>query len=173
MKKAKIVLDSKDLPAKTPQQSEVEMREMVMPHHANPQNTIFGGVVMSWIDMAAAMVAGRHSNRPVVTAHIDSIDFKAPIKVGHHIHILASLNFVGKTSMEVGVKVLSENPLTGSIRIATTAYLTFVALDEYGNPTAVPPLKLVTEDDKRRFENAQKRVQFRKELRLNLKNKQV
>lgn len=154
---------------KTPQESAVEMRELVMPHQANPQNTIFGGVLMSWIDMAAAMVASRHSNQAVVTAHIESIDFKTPVKVGHHVLILACMNFVGKTSMEIGVKVICENPLTGASAVATTAYLTFVALDEFGRPSPVPPLKLVTTDDVRRFENAEKRTRFRKELKNNLK----
>lgn len=169
MSKRSLASSLPKIPIKTSKESAVEMREMVMPHQANPQNTIFGGVVMSWIDMAAAMVATRHSQRPVVTAHIDSIDFKAPVKVGYHLHILASLNFVGKTSMEIGVKVLSENPVNGTSSVATTAYLTFVALDEFGRPTPVPGLKLLTDDDRRRFENGKKRVEFRKKLRLKLK----
>ena len=118
--------------SKTPSDSAVEMREMVMPHHTNPQNTVFGGTVMSWMDIAAAMVAARHANRPVVTVHISDIDFIAPVKMGHHVHIQASLNYVGKSSMIVGVKVTSENPMTGERRKTTKAYLTFVALDDLG-----------------------------------------
>jgi acyl-CoA hydrolase len=156
---------------KTPSETAVEMREMVMPHHTNPQNTVFGGTVMSWIDVAAAMVAARHCGRPVVTVHIDDIDFIAPIKVGYHVLIQASLNYVGKTSMIVGVKVTSENPYTGESRTTTRAYLTFVALDDLGKPVAVPELAPQTEDEIRRFENAKKRVSMKKEIRGSLKTK--
>jgi acyl-CoA hydrolase len=157
--------------SKTPNESAVEMREMVMPHHTNPQNTVFGGTVMSWIDIAAAMVAARHCGRPVVTAHIDDIDFIAPIKVGYHVLIQASLNYVGKTSMIVGVKVTSENPYTGESRTTTKAYLTFVALDDLGKPVVVPTLEPQTEDEKRRFENAKKRVAMKKTVRDTLSHK--
>jgi acyl-CoA hydrolase len=157
--------------SKAPTESAVEMREMVMPHHTNPQNTVFGGTVMSWIDIAAAMVAARHCGRPVVTAHIDDIDFIAPIKVGYHVLIQASLNYVGRTSMIVGVKVTSENPYTGEARTTTKAYLTFVALDDLGRPVEVPSLLPQTEDEQRRFENARKRVQMKKDVRSALKSK--
>jgi acyl-CoA hydrolase len=156
---------------KTPSESAVEMREMVMPNHTNPQNTVFGGTVMGWIDIAAAMVAARHCGRPVVTAHIDDIDFIAPIKMGYHVLIQASLNYVGRTSMIIGVKVTSENPYTGEVRTTTKAYLTFVALDDLGRPTEVPPLKPVTPDEVRRFENAKKRVQMKKDVRSTLQKK--
>jgi acyl-CoA hydrolase len=157
--------------SKPPSETAVEMREMVMPHHTNPQNTVFGGTVMSWIDIAAAMVAARHCGRPVVTAHIDDIDFIAPIKVGYHVLIQASLNYVGKSSMIVGVKVTSENPYTGENRTTTKAYLTFVALDDLGRPVSVPELRPETEDEIRRFENAAKRVAMKKEIRGTLRKK--
>jgi acyl-CoA hydrolase len=160
------------LSPKRPSESAVEMREMVMPNHTNPQNTVFGGTVMSWIDIAAAMVAARHCARPVVTAHIDDIDFIAPIKMGYHVLIQASLNYVGRTSMIVGVKVTSENPYTGEIRTTTKAYLTFVALDDLGRPVEVPALIPETEDELRRFENAKKRVQMKKDVRSQLKNRE-
>jgi acyl-CoA hydrolase len=147
------------------------MREMVMPHHTNPQNTVFGGTVMSWIDIAAAMVAARHCGRPVVTAHISDIDFIAPIKMGYHVLIQASLNYVGRTSMIVGVKVTSENPYTGESRTTTKAYLTFVALDDLSRPIEVPELKTETEDEIRRFENAKKRVAMKKSVQNTLKQK--
>lgn len=156
---------------KTPSESSVEMREMVMPNHTNPQNTVFGGTVMGWIDIAAAMVAARHCGRPVVTAHIDDIDFIAPIKMGYHVLIQASLNFVGRTSMIIGVKVTSENPYTGEVRTTTKAYLTFVALDDLGRPVEVPPLKPETADEIRRYENAKKRVEMKKHVRSTLQNK--
>jgi acyl-CoA hydrolase len=158
-------------PNKTPSDSAVEMREMVMPNHTNPQNTVFGGTVMSWIDVAAAMVAARHCGRPVVTAHISDIDFIAPIKMGYHVLIQASMNYVGKTSMIIGVKVTSENPYTGECRTTTKAYLTFVALDDLGKPSVVPELRPETEDEVRRFENAQKRVAMKKSVRESLQQK--
>ena len=157
--------------AKSPSESAVEMREMVMPNHTNPQNTVFGGTVMGWIDVAAAMVASRHCGRPVVTAHIDDIDFIAPIKVGYHVLIQASLNYVGRTSMIIGVKVTSENPYTGESRTTTKAYLTFVALDDLGRPVEVPALHPETEDEIRRFENAKKRVEMKKSVRQTLLQK--
>lgn len=159
--------------SKTPQESEIEMREMVMPQHTNSHGSVFGGVVMSWIDIAAAMVAARHCSKPVVTVHIDHIDFLAPIRVGWHVHIMASMNYVGRTSMVVGVKVISENPFTGETRTTTTAYLTFVALDDLGKPVAVPALGPLTPDQQRRFDNAKKRVEAKKDLnsRLQPQNK--
>ena len=155
--------------SKTPSDSAVEMREMVMPHHTNPQNTVFGGTVMSWMDIAAAMVAARHANRPVVTVHISDIDFIAPVKMGHHVHIQASLNYVGTSSMIVGVKVTSENPMTGERRKTTKAYLTFVALDDLGKPTTVPELKVESPDEVRRFENAKQRALAKKKLQQKLR----
>ncbi len=131
-----------------------------MPQHANPYNTAFGGAIMSWIDMAAAMVAEKHTRSEVVTVKIDEISFKAPIKVGYHVLIKASLNYVGKTSMEIGVRVDAENPHTGDFFHATTAYLTFVSLDKDGRPKVVPEIELKSEDEKRRFENALKRKNF-------------
>jgi acyl-CoA hydrolase len=154
---------------KTPKDSAIEMRELVMPHHANPQNTVFGGTVMSWMDIAAAMVAARHCNRPVVTAHISDIDFIAPVKIGYHVHILASMNYVGRSSMIVGVKVIAENPMTGEKRTTTKAYLTFVALDDMGKPVEVPGLRVESEDEKRRFANAQERAKAKKRLKSKLK----
>lgn len=157
--------------SKTPSQSAIEMREMVMPQHTNSHGTVFGGTVMGWIDIAAAMVAARHCNRPVVTVHIDDIDFHAPVRMGYHVHILASMNYVGRTSMTVGVKVVSENPTTSESRKTTTAYLTFVALDDLGRPVPVPTLTPETEDEKRRFENAKERALSKKDLKTRLKSK--
>lgn len=144
---------------KTVANSAVEMRFLVMPNDTNPQNTIFGGVVMSWIDMAAAMVAERHSNRPVVTVHVGDISFKAPIRIGDHVLIKSSINYVGKSSMLVGVKVIAENPFTGITRHTTTAYLTFVALDDIGRPHQVRGLIPETTEEKRRFEAGKKRIE--------------
>lgn len=154
---------------KSPQESEIVMREMVMPGDTNKHGTIFGGKIMAWIDIAAAMCAERHCEKPVVTAHIDDIDFLSPIKVGHHVMIKASINYAGNSSMIIGVKVESENPYTREHRTTTKAYVTFVALDELGKPVPVPKVDPVTEDEKRRFENAKKRKEANKKLRLDLK----
>lgn len=153
---------------KTVSESSIEMREMVMPNHTNPQNNIFGGVVMGWIDIAAAMVASRHCQKHVATVHISDIDFYAPIKVGYHVLIQASLNYVGSSSMIVGVKVTSENPSTGDTRVTTKAYLTFVALDDLGRPVPVPGLVPETEDEIRRYENAKKRVDLKKQIQQSI-----
>ena len=135
-----------------------------MPHQANPYGTAFGGVIMAWIDTIASMAAQRHSGREVVTASIDSLSFKEPISVGEHVVLKASVNFVGRTSMEVGVQVIREDPYSNKQSIATTAHLTFVALDKNKRPVAVAAVLPQTPDEKRRFENARLRVQARKEL---------
>ena len=156
--------------SKSPNESQIEMREMVMPGDTNKHGTIFGGKIMSWIDIAAAMCAEKHCQSPVVTAHIDDIDFLSPIKVGHHVIIKASINFAGNSSMIIGVKVESENPYTGKKRTTTKAYLTFVALDEFGKPLKVPKLLPKTQDEVRRFENAKKRRRSNKALRKSLES---
>ena len=161
-------MNSSQLTPKTVAESAVEMRFLVMPNDTNPQNSIFGGVVMSWIDMAAAMVAERHSNRPVVTVHIDDLSFKAPIKIGDHVLIKASLNYVGKSSMLIGVKVIAENPFTGITRHTTTAYLTFVALDDIGKSIQIRAVIPETPDEKRRFTEGQKRIE---EMKIKNKSK--
>ncbi len=156
------------LAPKSPNQSKIEMREMVLPQHANALNSLFGGVLMSWIDLAAAMCAQKHCERHVVTVHIDELSFLSPIKVGEHVLIKASINFAGNTSMIIGVRVESENPLTREIRLTTRAYLTFVAIDSLGKPINIPPLFLENDEDKRRFENAKLRSSHGKQMRASL-----
>jgi acyl-CoA hydrolase len=154
-----------DCTIKAPSQSVVVTRYLVMPQHANPYGTVFGGVIMQWIDMVASMAAQRHCGMDVVTAGIDSLAFENPVRIGEHVVLMASVNYVGKTSMEVGVKVLIENLATGQKSIATRAYLTFVAVDKKHRPVAAPPLRPETEDEKRRWDNAALRVRARKQLR--------
>ena len=149
---------------KSPSQSTVESRYLVMPDQASPNGTVFGGVIMSWIDMVASMAAVKHSEKEVVTAGIDSISFRQPIHVGDHVVLRAFVNFVSHTSMEIGVQVTRENPVIGLSVKATSAHLTFVALDENGKPAAVIPIVPQTEEEKRRYENAKLRVKTRKEL---------
>ena len=149
---------------KTPSQNAVETRYLIMPHQANPHGTAFGGVIVAWIDMVAAMTAQRHCGREVVTAGIDSLIFKEPIRIGDHVVLRAAINYVSRSSMEVGVQVTREDPYTGEKVVATTAHLTFVALDENKKPTPAPPIIPETDEEKRRYENARLRVQARKEL---------
>jgi len=148
---------------KTPTESAVETRYLVMPQQANPQGTAFGGAIMGWIDMVAAMAAERHCGTEVVTAGIDSLSFKAPVRIGDHVVLKAAVNYVSRSSMEVGVQVTREDPCTGEKAVATTAHLTLVALDEKKRPTAAPPVVPETPDEKRRYENAKCRVCARKE----------
>ncbi len=149
---------------KRPSESSVTMTEIVLPSDTNALGTIFGGKIMSWIDIAAAISAGRYARRVVVTASIDALHFLAPVKVGYVVHIRAQVNFASKTSMEVGVRVDSENLITGEMTHTSTAYTTFVALDDHGRPTPVPPLFPQTTDEKRRFEEAKKRRESRVKL---------
>jgi len=151
-----------DSKGKTPKESAVETRYLIMPHQANPHGTAFGGVIMAWIDMVAAMAAQRHCGKEVVTAAIDSLAFKEPIRIGDHVALRASVNYVSRSSMEVGVRVTREDPYSGEQVIATTAHLTFVALDENKRPTPPPPPSPQTEPGKRRYEHAKPRVRARK-----------
>lgn len=156
--------------AKSPSESAVEMREMVMPTDTNKHGTIFGGKIMSWIDIAAAMAAERHCNNPVVTAHISDIDFISPINVGFHVSIKASINYVGRSSMIVGVRVDSEDPYTGEKKKTTKAYVTFVAIDKSGKAKEVPRLTPITDNEKRRYGNAKERALSKKNLSEKLKS---
>ncbi len=154
---------------KKPSESCVESRYLLMPHHANPYGTAFGGVIMAWIDMIGSMAAQRHSGKEVVTASIDSLVFKEPIHVGDHVVLKAAVNYVGRSSMEVGVRVIREDPYSHKQVIATTSHLTFVALDENKRPTSIDPVLPETADEKRRYENAKLRVQGRKDMRKKMK----
>jgi len=149
---------------KKPSDSAVETRYLLMPSQANPYGTAFGGAIVAWIDMVASMAAQRHCGKEVVTAGIDSLNFREPIHIGDHVVLKACVNYVGHTSMEVGVQVIRENPDGSQPVRATTAHLTFVALDKDKHPSPVPPILPETADEKRRYENAKLRVQARKEL---------
>lgn len=153
---------------KTPSESSVETRYLLLPNQTNQYGTAFGGVIMSWIDIVAALAAQRHCATQVVTAGMDSLSFRQPIRNGDHVILKAAVNFTGKTSMEVGVQVWREDPIKQESSITTTAHLTFVAIDEDNNPISVPPIIPETDDEKRRYKNAQIRMQARKELRKKL-----
>ena len=147
-------------------ESRVEMTQVVMPQFTNVIGTVFGGQVVSWIDVCAAVSAQRHCHMPVVTASIDSVHFIQPIKQGYVVILKSQINAVFRTSMEVGVVVFAENPLTGERHKAVRAYCTFVALDENGKPTEIPELIIDNDEDKRRQEQAGARRQERLKHRM-------
>jgi len=148
---------------KTPTESAVETRYLVMPQQANPQGTAFGGAIVSWIDMVAAMAGQRHCGCEVVTAGIDSLVFRHPIRIGDQVVLKAAVNYVSRSSMEVGVQVIREDPYSGQRIVATTAHLTLVALDENKRPVPAGPLLPQTPEEKARYEHARLRMQARKE----------
>lgn len=139
--------------------SQVVMTQLVLPEHTNALDTIFGGTVMSWIDIAGAIASQRHSGMDVVTASIDRLNFIAPVRRGWVVNLKASVNYTSRTSMEVGIRVEAENPKTGEIFHTASAYMTFVALGSDGRPAVIPGLLLETETEKRRFAAAEKRRQ--------------
>ncbi len=143
--------------ARHPRESEAVMSELMMPQHANIMGNVFGGVILSLVDRVAAVAAIRHARKPCVTVSVDKVDFKEPIHVGELLTAHARVNYAGRTSMEVGVKIIAENVLTGERRHTNSCYVTYVALDEHGQPTAVPPVVPETPDEKRRYERAAKR----------------
>lgn len=145
-----------------PSDSSVIIAQVMNPQDANPAGNVHGGVIMKLIDTAAGVVATRHSRSNVVTASIDRLDFHHPVFVGDLVFFKACINYAGKTSMEIGVRVEAENSKTGEVRHTASAYLTFVALDDKGKPKEVPGLILETSDEKRRFEQAK----LRREVRL-------
>ncbi|MFW5735331.1 MAG: acyl-CoA thioesterase [Oceanidesulfovibrio sp.] len=141
------------------------MTHLVLPQDANPLGHGHGGVILKHIDTAAGMVAMRHVRGNAVTASIDRVDFIRPVFVGELVHLKANLNGVGKTSMEVGVRVEAENLSTGEVRYTNSAYLTFVALTEDGKPLEVPPLIPETDEDVRRQDEAAERRRMRLAMR--------
>ena len=147
--------------------SRTEMTEVVLPQDANVFGNILGGRVMHLVDIAAAITAHRHCRSMAVTASVDHIDFRNPIRVGEVIMLKASLNRAFHTSMEVGVKVFSEDVLTGDKKHTTSAYVTFVALDEDHQPKPVPAVICETNEDRRRFREALVRRKYRLAHRAN------
>lgn len=139
--------------------------ELVMPQDANILGHVFGGAIMSMVDKAAAVAAFRHARANCVTASIDRVDFREPIQVGELVSCLASVNFVGRTSMEIGVRVEAEDLITGVRRHTNTCYLTFVSIDHHGRPMPIPLVLPETPDEIRRYEAAQRRRRRRLEER--------
>lgn len=156
-------------PGRAVGESAAEMAQLVLPQHANVHGTVLGGTVMHWIDLAAAVVATRHSRRPVVTAAIDEMSFLAPIQIGQLAMLRARMTLVDKSSMEIRVDVESEDLMSGERRHTSTAFVTFVALHpETRRPTQVPPLLLGSDDERAEHGRAQERRRQRLARRASL-----
>jgi acyl-CoA hydrolase len=131
------------------------MTQIVMPMHTNGvAGVMFGGVMMQWIDVCAGVAAMRHASGAVLTASIDRLDFLSPVHVGEVVVLSAQVNFTSRTSMEVGCRVETEDMRSQTRRYVTKAYLTFVAVDDHGKPREIPKLEVLTDDDRRRQEEA-------------------
>jgi acyl-CoA hydrolase len=146
-----------------------EISELALLNDANPLGYLIGGRVMHLVDIAAAIAASRHARAPVVTASVDHMNFLHPIQIGELVIVRSSVNRAWNTSMEVGVKVIVENLMTGEQRHTTSAYLTFVAVDGQGGKLPVSPIIAETPDEKRRYEQAGARRAYRLELKNKMK----
>jgi uncharacterized protein (TIGR00369 family) len=150
-------------PGKCSSDSEVTLSQQMMPSDANPLGNIHGGSIMKLIDEAGGLAAMRHARRPVVTVAMDSITFLSPVRVGHVLTLRGRVNWIGKSSIEVGIHVEAENPVTGEITHTNSAFAVFVAMDDEGHPSTVPPLILETEEDRRRWREGEERQEIRLE----------
>ena len=150
---------------KSPQDSTVEMTELVLPNDTNLLGNLLGGRLMHWMDIAGGMSASRYANKVVVTAAVDNLIFHHPIKLGELVNLKAIVTWTGRTSMEILVNVIAENTLTGEKKLANEAFFTFVALDEDGRPCLVPGLLPKTEGEKTLNKEAIKRRTKRLELK--------
>jgi len=146
---------------KTVEESAVTLSQVMLPQDANPAGLVHGGVIMKLIDNAAGVVACRHTRRICVTASIDRLDFHNPVQIGNLVTLKAGINHVGKTSMEIGVRVETEDILSGKLTHTASAYLTFVALGDDFRPVAVPGLDLKTVSQERRNRGAHRRREAR------------
>tara|TARA_B100001741_G_scaffold305456_1_gene297706 strand:- start:458 stop:922 length:465 start_codon:yes stop_codon:yes gene_type:complete len=145
--------------------SQVYMQELILPNDSNILGNVLGGKVMHLMDLCAAMSALKHCRHQVVTASVDNLDFLAPSKIGDFLILKSSVNFCGNKSMEVGVRIDTEDRKTGKLKHTASAYLTFVAIDDSGNTIGVPQVKPENKDEIRRFEEGMKRYNLRKENR--------
>ena len=154
---------------KAVRESASEYSELALPNDANGLGNMLGGKVMHLVDLAAAMAGLRHAHQPIVTASVDSLHFLHPVHIGELIILRSSVNRVFRSSMEIGVKVMTEKLLTGERLHTCSAYLTFVAVDLEGRAIAVPPVIPETEDEIRRYRQAGERREYRLAMRNRLK----
>jgi uncharacterized protein (TIGR00369 family) len=141
--------------------SRVTLSQLMHPEHANLLGNVHGGWIMKLVDEAGALSCMRHAQRKVVTVAIDSLVFRQPIRLGDLVILNAEVTYTGRTSMEVEVNVQAENPITGERTHTNTAYLVYVALDDYGRPTKVPQLEAETEEDRQKMQEAKERQERR------------
>jgi acyl-CoA hydrolase len=151
--------------ARTVRETQHETSQLMMPQHSNNLNNVFGGVILAMMDTAAAVSAIRHARTTCVTVSVDRVDFREPIYLGELVIMKCSVNFVGRTSMEVGVRVEAEHLLTGVRRHTNSCYLTYVSVDAAGHPMEVPRLIPETEEERRRYDAAIERRRRRLEER--------
>jgi len=152
--------------AKHVKDSQITLNQLMMPEHANPLGNIHGGVIMKLADEAGGLCATRHAQHPAVTVAIDSMTFLSPVQIGNLLTLHASVNWTGRTSIEVGIRVLAENPLTGETTHTNSAFIVYVALGNNGQPVEVPQLILETDEERRRWAEAEARQKRRLERRL-------
>ena len=146
-------------------ESRTEISQLMMPQHANLAGVVFGGTILSMADSVAYVCASRHAGPNCVTVSVDRVDFRAPIRIGELVKCLASVNFVGRSSMEIGIKIFAEDLKTGKKRHTNSCYFTMVALNEFGKPQQAPRLILETEEEKRRNQDAALRRLARESLK--------
>ncbi len=145
--------------------SRVTLSQLMHPEHANLLGNVHGGWIMKLADEAGALSCMRHAQKKVVTVAIDSMTFRQPIKLGDLVILNAQVTYTGRTSMEAEVQVIAENPITGERTHTNTAYLVYVALDDEGRPTSVPPVKAETAEERQRIEQAKERQERRLECK--------
>lgn len=150
---------------KTVAESQTTITELMIPSYANFGGKIHGGIIMSLMDKVAYVCAAKHAGAYCVTASVDVIDFLAPVEVGELVSLMASVNYVGKTSLVIGIKVVSENVKTQQVKHTNTSYITMVAMNDDGSPRTVPGLTLQNDDDIRRFSQAYHRKQLKQQYR--------
>ena len=153
-----------DLTPRSPKESVSEITELMMPGHVNNLGHVFGGVILSLVDRAAGVAAMRHAGQPCVTVAINKVEFREPIYAGELVMCTARVVYVGRTSMEVEVKVVAEHPITRNRRRTNDCFLTFVAIDEHSRPAPVPSLELTTAEERQRYEEGRRRRERREAL---------
>ncbi|MCA9626085.1 MAG: acyl-CoA thioesterase [Myxococcales bacterium] len=154
-----------DKPGKSPRVSQVSVHQLMLPEHANAWGKVHGGLIMKLVDESGGICAMRHAQRPCVTVAIDSMTFQSAVEVGEVLCCEAYINFISRSAIEVTVNVNAEDPIAGEVTHTNTAHLVYVAIDDDGKPTEVPPLLLETEADKARWEAGKQRQQERLERR--------
>lgn len=152
------------MPSKTVQESRTEMSQLMLPQHANFAGVVYGGTILSIADSVAYVCAARHAGPRCVTVSVDRVEFREPIKIGELVTFVASVNFVGRTSMEIGIKIFAEDLGTGNKRHTNSCYFTMVCLDENSRPKEVPKIIPETDEEKRRYDEGKARRELAKSI---------